>query len=163
MIRAVVTFGYAGLLTPGPGTWGSLAALPAAWAAHAIGGPVLLVSATVLLFLVGLWATERYLSETPDKDPSEVVIDEVVGQWIALWPVSLGASQADVGPASLWPGVLAAFLAFRAFDIWKPGPVALAENASGAWGVMLDDVVAGWLAAMCVAVAAFVFHGILGA
>lgn len=162
MIRAIVTFGFAGHLRPASGTWGSLAALPVAWALHVAGGPLLLLSATVLLFLAGLWATERYLAETGGKDPSEVVIDEAAGQWIALLPVSFGAAHADAGLAALWPGVLTAFLAFRLFDIWKPGPVAWAESAKGARGVMLDDVVAGWIAAMCVAVFAFVYHGMLG-
>ena len=162
MIRAVVTFGYSGLLTPASGTWGSLAAIPVAWAIHALGGPILLVLATVLLFFAGLWATERYLAETGGEDPSEVVVDEAVGQWIALLPVSFGAAHAEAALADLWPGALTAFLAFRLFDILKPGPIALAEKAPGAWGVMLDDVVAGWVAALCVAVLAFVFHGVLG-
>lgn len=111
---------------------------------------------------MGTWAVAHYLEAEGGEDPSEVVIDEVVGQWIALLPASFGASHAGAGALALWPGVLTAFLAFRLFDIWKPGPIALAERAPGAWGVMLDDVVAGWVAALCVAVFAFVFHGVLG-
>ncbi len=162
MIRLIVTFFYAGHLRPAPGTWGSLAAIPAAWALHLIGGPLLLVSATILAFLSGLWATERYIAGADDHDPSEIVIDEVVGQWIALLPVSLGAAHAGAAVTQLWPGVLAAFLFFRLFDIWKPGPVGLADRMDNALGVMLDDVAAGWIACLCVAVAAFVAHGILG-
>ncbi len=162
MIRLIVTFFYAGHLRPATGTWGSLAALPAALALHLIGGPLLLVSTTILAFLAGLWATERYIAGAEDHDPSEVVIDEVVGQWIALLPVSLGAAHAGAAVTQLWPGVLAAFLFFRLFDIWKPGPVGLADRMDSALGVMLDDVAAGWIACLCVAVAAFVAHGILG-
>lgn len=162
MIRFLVTFGYVGLIRPAPGTWGSLAALPVAWAIHVLGGPLLLATATVLVFLAGLRATEAYLAETGRKDPSEIVVDEVVGQWIALLPVSLGAAHAGAEVGALWPGVLAAFLFFRLFDIWKPGPIGWADRMDNAWGVMLDDVAAGWIASLCVAVAAFVFHGILG-
>lgn len=162
MIRIVATFFYVGHIRPAPGTWGSLAALPAAWVLHTIGGPLLLASGTILLFLAGLWAAERYMAETGSHDPSEIVVDEVVGQWIALLPVSLGAVHAGAGVAALWPGVLTAFLAFRLFDIWKPGPVGWADRMDNAWGVMLDDVAAGWIASLCVAVAAFIFHGVLG-
>ena len=158
MIQLVVTFFHAGRLRPAPGTWGSLAALPAALLLHMAGGPLFLVAATVIAFFLGTWATERYLKDTGTHDPSEVVIDEVVGQWIALFPVSLGASHAGAEITQLWPGILAAFLFFRAFDIWKPGPIGWCERLPGAWGVMMDDVAAGWIASLCVAVSAFVFH-----
>lgn len=162
MIRLVATFGLVGLLRPAPGTWGSAAACLAAWPIHALGGPLLLLSAAVLVFLAGLWASERYMAQNGVHDPSEIVVDEVAGQWIALLPVSLGAAQAGAPVAALWPGVVTAFVVFRLLDIWKPGPIGWADRQPGAWGVMLDDVAAGWIAALVVAVAAFVFHGILG-
>lgn len=162
MTRLIVTVFGAGLLRPAPGTWGSLAALPLAWALHVLGGPLALLVGTGAAFLLGLWATRDYMARTGRHDPSEVVIDELVGQWIALLPVSFGAVHAGADPAALWPGVLSAFVAFRAFDIWKPGPVGWADARDDAFGVMLDDVIAGWLAAMIVAVFAFVWHGVLG-
>jgi phosphatidylglycerophosphatase A len=161
MTRLIATFLYVGLLRPAPGTWGSLAALPVAWALHEIGGPILLVAATVVVAALGWWATAVEIAGTPDEDPSEIVIDEVAGQWIALWPVSIGAAMAGTSFIALWPGILTAFLAFRVFDIWKPGPVGLADRKKGPTGVMLDDIVAGWLAAMVVAVAAVIAHGIM--
>lgn len=162
MIRLIATFFYAGHLRPAPGTWGSLAALPTAWIVHELGGPLLLTAATFALFGVGIWVTGRYMADSGTHDPSEVVVDEVVGQWIALLPVSLGAAHAGTDIAQLWPGVAAAFLFFRAFDIWKPGPIGWADRQPGALGVMLDDVIAGWIAGLCVAVTAFAFHGMLG-
>jgi phosphatidylglycerophosphatase A len=162
MIRLIATFFYAGHLRPAPGTWGSLAGVVAGVLLHEFGGPLLLVIATVALFFVGTWATERHMKATATHDPGEIVVDEVVGQWIAMVPVSIGAAHAGFGIMALWPGLVVAFLAFRAFDIWKPGPIGWCETIPGAWGVMLDDVAAGWIASLCVAVAAFVFHGMLG-
>ena len=82
-------------------------------------------------------------AESDDHDPSEIVVDELVGQWIALLPVSVGASIAGVGFAALWPGIVTAFLAFRLFDIWKPPPIRRLEKLPGGFGVMADDVMAG--------------------
>jgi len=161
MSRIIATFLYVGLLKPAPGTWGSLAALPVAWGLHLAGGPILLVAATVAVAAVGWWATAVEVAGAEDQDPSEIVIDEVVGQWIALWPVSIGAAMASTSFTALWPGIVTAFLAFRLFDIWKPGPVGLADRQKGPTGVMLDDIVAGWLAAMVVALAAVVAHGMM--
>ncbi len=162
LARAIATFGYVGHLRPAPGTWGSLAAVVVAWPIHLIGGPLLLAVATLLAFGLGLWAARDYMAATGAHDPSEVVIDEVVGQWIALLPVSIGAAHAGAAVAALWPGVLVAFLAFRLLDIAKPGPIGWADQMSGAMGVMLDDVIAGWIASLIVVVAAFVFHGVMG-
>ena len=162
MTRLIATFLYSGHLRPAPGTWGSLLACIAAWPIHALGGPLALVLATLALFAVGYWASDRYMAETGTHDPSEITVDEAVGQWIALWPVSLGAVHSGASVTALWPGVVTAFVLFRLFDIWKPGPIGWADSQPGALGVMLDDVIAGWIAALLVAVAAFVFHGVLG-
>jgi phosphatidylglycerophosphatase A len=157
--RAIATFGYVGLLRPAPGTWGSLAALPVAWGLHVAGGPVLLVVATVAVTLLGWWA----VAGEGGEDRSEYVIDEVAGQWIALVPVSIGAAHAGVDILALWPGWVVAFLAFRLFDIWKPGPIGWADRKRGATGVMLDDILAGLAAAICVGTGAAIAHGMMGA
>lgn len=158
MTRAITTFFYVGLLRPAPGTWGSLAALPAAWVLHQVGGFWLLLVATLAITGLGWWATGIETRDRDDKDPSEIVIDEVAGQWIALWPVSLEAMMAGADVIALWPGIVTAFIAFRAFDILKPGPVGWADRQPGAFGVMADDVIAGWLAAMVVALLAALAH-----
>lgn len=158
MTRLIATLFYIGYLRPAPGTWGSLAALPLAWGLHALGGFAALFIGSLLLALLGWWAVDREIAGQAEKDPGEIVIDEVLGQWIALWPVSYGAVFAGVGFWDLYPGVITAFVAFRVFDIWKPGPVGWADRQAGAFGVMADDVVAGWLAALVVAIAAAVAH-----
>ncbi|MFN4056748.1 MAG: phosphatidylglycerophosphatase A [Roseinatronobacter sp.] len=159
--RLVGTFGGVGLLRPAPGTWGSLAALPVAWGLHVWWGFVALALATLVVFLVGWWAAAVETFGGADPDPSEIVIDEVAGMWLALWPVSAGAALRGVDVTALWPGWIVAFAAFRAFDIWKPGPVGWADRMHSPLGLMLDDVFAGVLAASVVVLAAVVAHGVL--
>ncbi|MCX7646540.1 MAG: phosphatidylglycerophosphatase A [Rhodobacteraceae bacterium] len=160
MIRLLASFLGAGFLQPGPGTWGSLAALPVAWALHTLGGFPALATAVGLVLALGWWATGQVLRTDPDPDPAWIVIDEVAGMWIALLPVSAGAAHAGVPVLALWPGWVVAFLAFRLFDIWKPGPVGWADRRGGAFGVMLDDVIAGLLAALAVIAGAAIAHGV---
>lgn len=155
------TVGGLGYLRPAPGTWASLAALPLAWAIHIWGGFPLLAALTVLACMGGLWATSAMLDGDPTKDPPEVVIDEVVGQWIALFPVSFPAWLHGIEITALWPGWLAAFLLFRLFDIWKPGAVGRLDRKGGASGVMLDDVAAGVFAAVGVVGLAGLAHGLM--
>ena len=158
MMRAIATLGPIGNLRPGPGTWGSAAAILLAWAIHALGGFGFFFAATLAVTGLGWWAVSEATRGQADKDPSEIVIDEVAGQWIALWPVSLGAQMAGTDFWALWPGIVTAFVAFRLFDILKPGPVGWADRQEGAFGVMADDLIAGWLAAMVVAVLAVIAH-----
>ena len=160
MRRAIATLGGIGLLRPAPGTWGSLAAVALAIPLHWAGGFALLLGASVAVTALGLWAIAGELSDR-SEDPSEYVIDEVAGQWVALWPVSAGASLTGAEITALWPGLIAAFLAFRAFDILKPGPVGWADRQQGAVWIMADDVIAGWLAGMVVALLAVLAHLVL--
>ncbi|MGB3406732.1 MAG: phosphatidylglycerophosphatase A [Jannaschia sp.] len=155
--RLIATLAGIGTLRPAPGTWGSLAALPLGWLVMQ-GGPILFTLATVAILPLGWWATRVVTADMSDHDPSEVVIDEVLGQWIALLPLAWGAANAGVAVERLWPGWLAAFLLFRLFDIWKPGLVGAMDRRHDAWGVMLDDAVAGVLAAICVVVLAGLAH-----
>ncbi len=161
MSRIVATFFYTGLLKPAPGTWGSLAALPVFYALHVVGGPLLAAMAILGAIALGFWATGIETRRLGDADPSEVVIDEVAGQWIALMPLSLGAAHVGVGIGALWPGWIAAFALFRLFDIWKPGPVGWIDARGDVAGVMLDDVLAGVFAALGVVALAAVAHGLL--
>ena len=156
--RLLATWFGAGLLRPGPGTWGTLAALPFAWALHLAGGFALLAAATVLVAGLG-WYLSAHLTGPDNPDPSEIVIDEVAGAWLALWPVSLGAQMVGLDPLRLWPGILTAVLAFRAFDILKPGPVGWADRMHSPLGLMLDDLIAGALAALTVIALAALAHG----
>ncbi|MEM7496414.1 MAG: phosphatidylglycerophosphatase A [Pseudomonadota bacterium] len=159
--RIATLFGIG--LIPGPqGTIASLATLPLAWLLHVIGGFWLFLPASLAIAALAWWATHETLAArgVTDGDPQDIVIDEVAGQLIAFWPLSLGltltGAAAHVWP---WPGVVAAFLLFRLFDIWKPGPVGWAERLPGATGIMADDCLAGIAAAIVAALAAGVAHG----
>lgn len=147
-----------GHLKPAPGTWGSAVALPFAWLIHLIGGPILLGVFVITGFLKGWWATIQETEGKDDHDPSEIVVDELIGQWIAFFPVSIGAAVKSEPLTSLWPGWIAAFVLFRLFDIWKPGPVGWADRRGDALGVMLDDVIAGIFAAVGVISLAAIAH-----
>lgn len=158
MRRLALSFFGAGLMRPAPGTWGSLAALPAAWILHILGGPILLTAAAIALYVLGVRLTALEIAESDDHDPSWIVLDEVVGQWIALMPVSWGAFHVGLSPLRLWPGIIAAFLLFRLLDISKPWLVGRADRRGDATGVMLDDVWAGLFAAILVVALAAIAH-----
>ena len=159
--RLIGTVFGVGYLRPAPGTWGSLVALPAAWTLHTAGGFPLLALATIIAFVLGLWATKAMATAGSGHDPSEIVIDEVVGQWIALMAISYPSWSMGIDITRLWPGWIAGFLLFRLFDITKPGPVGWADRRPDALGVMLDDVIAGVLAAIGVMALAALYHVVL--
>lgn len=160
--RLVATFFGAGLLRPAPGTWGTAAALPVAWAIHSLGGFVAFTLATVAVFFIGWWVTALEVAGKADPDPSEIVIDEVAGMWVTLLPVSWGAAMMGVDVLALWPGWVLGFFAFRFFDITKFGPIGWADRLHNPLGVMLDDVIAGLFAALVVVAGAAFAHGLLG-
>lgn len=159
--RLIATVGYSGHLKPAPGTWGTLAALPLGWLAAQWAGFFGFVFCTIIAFFVGIWAIGVETAGKEDHDPGEIVIDELVGVWIALLPVIYGANMMGVGLMALYPGWIAAFLLFRLFDIWKPGPVGWADRRGDVLGVMLDDVIAGILAAIGTTALAALAHGVL--
>jgi phosphatidylglycerophosphatase A len=150
-----------GYLRPAPGTWGSAAALPLGWALHVLGGFPVLAGAALALFAAGWWASIQMTAGQDDHDPSEIVADEVVGQWIALAPLSYAAWDRGLDILVMWPGWVAAFVLFRLFDIWKPWLVGQADRRGDALGVMLDDVIAGVFAALGVLVLAGLAHGVV--
>lgn len=125
----------AGRLRPAPGTWGSLAALPFAWGAYALGGPAGVLLFSLAIFAVGCWASAEYVRVTGRDDPGEVVIDEVAGQCLLLAAVAPGLLSYALG-----------FALFRLFDVLKPWPVGWADRrVKGGLGIMLDDMLAGAL------------------
>lgn len=145
-----IALGFGSGLSPmAPGTAGSLAAL-VPWLIVRGVNPVFYAAFLIATFALGVWACDWVVRKTNVKDPSFVVWDEFVGQWIALLPLVILARGAG------W--IIAGFILFRLFDIWKPWPVSLADrDIAGGLGVMLDDVVAGAYAALVLgAVLAFV-------
>ena len=132
----LATLGPIGHVRPASGTIGSLVALGTGYmiASFSLG---VLVATILVVAILGIFAAQRYGQRTGKKDASEVIIDEVAGQWIPLVIIPLEVE---------W--YLAAFLLFRFFDISKIGPVGHAEKFTGGIGVMADDLVAGILAAV---------------
>jgi phosphatidylglycerophosphatase A len=138
------TFFGAGFLKPGPGTYGSIAAL-LLWygAAQAFQpSPAALAIATtiaaIVVTLIGIPAATIVARESGRKDPGLVVIDEAAGQLIALIAI----------PAD-WRHAALSLILFRVFDILKPPPVRQLERLPAGTGIMLDDVAAGLLALIC--------------
>lgn len=135
---AVATFFGAGLGKPGPGTWGSVAAVLLWAAVAAFMHPsaktlvFILVAGIALAIVLGVPAATIAARESGRHDPGFVVIDEVAGQWIAL----LG-SPAD------WRHALIALILFRVFDIVKPFPARQLEALPAGWGIVFDDIAAG--------------------
>lgn len=158
MSKIIATFFYAGHMRPAPGTWGSLAALPIAWVIITYSGIYGLIFASIIAYALGLWATKVETAGQDNHDPSEIVIDEVVGQWIALFPIAGIVTSRGLDALALWPGWIAAFALFRLFDITKPWLVGWADKRDDATGVMLDDVIAGAFAAVCVVVLGGAYH-----
>ena len=141
---AVGTFFGAGLLRPGPGTYGSIAAA-LLWfgAIHAArpspqAAALCTLAAAILITLIGIPASSIVARESGREDPGHVVIDEVAGQLFALIAI----------PAD-WKHALLALLLFRLFDITKPWPIRRLESLPEGTGIMLDDVAAGLLALAC--------------
>ena len=135
---AIATFFGVGLLKPGPGTWGSLAAT-AIWyfglrAVHLSGWAVALasVAGVVVVTLAGIPAATIVERECGREDPGFVVIDEVAGQWLVL-----AAAPVE------WRHALVGFLLFRLFDIVKPWPARQLERLHGGTGIVVDDLAAG--------------------
>lgn len=161
MSKFIATVFYVGYLRPAPGTWGSLAGVLLALAIQVFGGFPALAVATVVVFGLGWWATAAMTRGGDDHDPNEIVIDEVVGQWIALFVVSYGSWSMGLPALAMYPGWIAGFLFFRLFDIWKPWLVGWADRRGDALGVMLDDVIAGVFAAIAVTLLGGFFHMVI--
>lgn len=143
LILAFCRLGIAGLSPKAPGTMGTaLACLlaPIMFLPLGITGRCLLLGS---IFILGSLAATRAEQILEQKDPGQVVIDELVGVWLVLLPITT--------PTSL--EILGAFVFFRIFDIAKPWPVKASENwLPAGWGIMIDDVVAGFWAMLCLGI-----------
>ena len=134
----VATFFGVGFGKPGPGTWGSVAAV-LLWSAFAFAlhpSPLTLTLALTLgialSLIFGIPAATIVARESGRKDPQCVVIDEVTGQWITL-----------LGSPFDFRHALIALVLFRIFDMIKPFPIRRIEHLPEGWGIVLDDVAAG--------------------
>lgn len=124
-----------GKLPLAPGTWCSFIAVVAWYFLFPKLDFIVLPIAAGIIFLVGVFLSNKVVQRSQDPDPSRIVIDEWAGQWIAL----------SMSPVTLSNGLLG-FLFFRIFDILKPPPIRRLELLPGGWAVMADDVMAGIMA-----------------
>lgn len=137
----IATWFGAGRLKPGSGTIGSLAAIPFGYLITVSTGYLGLALAAALLFWVGTLSANYYGEKSGEKDNQAIVVDEVIGMWIAAIPAE--------NNLFLW---LIAFVLFRIMDIYKPWPASFFDNRAGnGMDVLLDDVIAGFYAFLGVA------------
>ena len=150
---ALATWFGCGYAPKAPGTAGSLAAVAIAWLLHAYAGVPPWGFAILALVLLGpaIWAADVTARVTGLKDPQIVVVDEVVGQWIAITGTTFWKGAIDWHAGVDWKALCAAFVLFRVFDMWKPPPVRQLEQIRGGAGIVLDDVMAGIYAALVLA------------
>ncbi|SIS40822.1 phosphatidylglycerophosphatase A family protein [Insolitispirillum peregrinum] len=140
----LVTWLGSGLSPKAPGTFGTLAALPFAWGIITLSGDAhagyVLLSAALTVFVIGWWGSALYVRKTNTQDPGLIVIDEVAGVWMTIALCLLSVGQ---------PAYILSFVAFRIFDILKPWPICWFDRSiHGGLGIMLDDLLAGALAAI---------------
>lgn len=150
LLTNIATLGFVGRVKKAPGTAGSFLAVlcaPLCFLPFSLPMRLLILS---VLFLIGIKASEQAEKELKEKDPSSVIIDEVVGQWLTLLPVNaLSYFNSQTIMPQDWFVLMIGFLFFRIFDIGKIGPVGLCERKlQGGIGIMADDVMAGFLAAL---------------
>jgi phosphatidylglycerophosphatase A len=135
-----------GFMPVGPGTWGSLVGLSIAYGLiYIISLDVVLLQSglilvSVALAVIGIWAATRAEKCFDQKDSSQIVIDEVCGQLISF--VFIAPYIARLGLQWRW-WMIAGFVLFRLFDIFKPYPINQLQSLKGGLGVMMDDVIAG--------------------
>jgi len=155
---ALTTFGV-GYIPLAPGTWGSAVgvlifvliqklelgyfAVPLLSERESSWIQVLNLLLLFIFCLAGIWTSSRAAKLFQKKDPSEAVVDEVMGQLVTFLFVPLTIS---------WKFMLAGFLLFRFFDIWKPYPVRQLEILPGGLGICADDILAGVYAGICLAI-----------
>lgn len=160
---AVATVFGAGHLRPASGTWASAIAVILGVAAYQAGLAWLVPVGCAVAVLAGFLAVPGYLRTSVDQDPSEVVIDEFAGQWLAMsfTVIPLWRHGVEDMLIAAWPAWVAPFLLFRLFDIWKPWLVGRADRMGGTIGVMLDDIWAGLFAGIGSVALAGVYHGVV--
>ena len=157
-----LTVGYSGLAPKAPGTVGTLVSLPIGVVILAYMGPETLFLAAMLLTLAGVKAVNKYQETSNTHDDGRIVIDELVGMWLAL-SIAPGIFTPFNELLTLDNGMLIqivlSFALFRYFDITKPSIIGrIDREAPGGYGVMFDDVLAGVAAGI---VTAIIWQGIL--
>lgn len=137
----IATWFQSGRIRPASGSWGSLAAWPACWLVKYCLGLPGIAAFALLATIVGFWSVARYIPHVTQKDPSEIVIDEVIGMalmWLFI-------------PAGSFFWGLVGFVIFRLLDSLKPGPIGWCDRKlTGPSGIIVDDMIAGVTAGLIV-------------
>jgi phosphatidylglycerophosphatase A len=147
---AFASFGYVGFAPVAPGTVGSAAAIPLFLLLRRAGSPWLEIAVCGVLVVAGAWSARLAERALGVEDPGPVVIDEVLGMLVSLLFLP-----------GTWPVIVAAFIAFRVFDVVKPWPAGRLEDVPGGWGVMADDVMAGVYANLTIQILLWARPGLL--
>ena len=121
-----------GYLPLAPGTWGSIFAILVWWVLLKDLDLLIFGIVIILFFFIGIIVSNIIIDQNGDNDPSHIIIDELVGQWLALWILPDGYFY-----------IIIAFILFRFFDIIKPWPIRFMEQLPKGLGVMCDDLTAG--------------------
>ncbi len=130
-----------------PGTAGSLVALPIAWIIIESLGHAWFLAILLSVLLLGIFVSDQCRKRYKEKDPSRIVIDEVVGQWVSVLFLAPDILYYSVG-----------FVLFRFFDILKPWPISwVDQHIENGLGIMLDDVLAGIFSLIILAIAFWLF------
>lgn len=132
----IATWFGCGKVPKGPGTAGSLGAVPL-YLLVAQFGQLGVATAALVVTLVGVWAATVVARDLGVEDPQVVVVDEVAGVLVTMLPITHAS----------WQALLAGLLLFRLFDIMKPWPIRKFEALPAGWGIVMDDVAAGIVSA----------------
>lgn len=139
LLRQVATCGFIGKFTRAPGTVASLFTIIIGFLINNSIGVFYIYLILIVLIPIGWYASDYYANKLKKKDPSEIVIDEVIGQLIVSTVLGISVINHILG-----------FLIFRYFDIFKPGPIKKFERLKGGLGIIADDIVAGVASVFCI-------------
>ena len=144
-----LTLGYSGLSPKAPGTVGSIVALLLGMAILQVAQISTLFMLALLISVVSVKQIDIYEKEVGEHDGKEIVIDELAGMWIAMGIANCTSDN--------WILAIIAFIYFRAFDILKPSIIGkIDRDVKGGWGVMGDDMLAGFFAGLATSMTYFV-------
>lgn len=141
---------WVGFLKPAPGTWGSLAALPIIWFANILWGWQALLIVTLIFSAITVFTAPVY-EKMFGEDPGSMVSDEVAGQAIPFLLITVMAHELSLLVVFL------GFILFRLFDIVKPLGINYVEKFHDGWGILLDDILAGFYAFLCLKIVILAF------
>ena len=148
LITFLVTFGYIGKIKYFPGTLGSFAGLLVGAVIIKLTNYNVFISCFFILTMISVFAVDEYLKSSKNLDPQEVVVDEVLGQWIAIAFIPFN-----------FKSFIIAFLIFRFFDISKIFPINKIEKIRGYLGVIGDDLFAGVITGIIIL--SFTYYGFI--